>query len=180
MKALLSPSRIAAVSLFACILTVAGCQRPVGSVSGKVVYKDKALKGGTVSFVSTEGRQSFATEIKEDGTYSIDRITGGTYKVCVDTSHLKPPSSGPTKSGGSGGKGFVPPGMKQDDKNIKSAPPPDAVLPEGYKGSSPADAAIASNAKKYIEIPESYKDETKTDLNFTIVGGANTFDINLK
>jgi hypothetical protein len=73
------------------VFLVSGCSRPVGSVTGKVTYQGKPLKGGTVSFASTEGRQSFSASIADDGSYTIPNLVGGSYKVCVETESLKPP-----------------------------------------------------------------------------------------
>lgn len=160
------------------LVTLAGCSRPVGTVKGKVTYMNKALKGGSVTFVSNEGRQSFSGNIEEDGSYTIANATGGDYKVCVDTSFLKPNTTG-TGFGGSGGKGFAPPSAAKGP--IKGGgPPPGADVPEGYKASNPAEAQNAANAKKYVEIPAKYKDASSTDLTYTVTGGEQTFNIELK
>lgn len=61
-----------------------------------------------------------------------------------------------------------------------AAPPPGALIPEGYKPSNPADAAIASNAKKFVKIPTKYKFEDQTDLSYEVKAGPQTYDIDLK
>lgn len=170
-------ARAFGVVLLAGCLLLAGCSRPTGTLSGKVTYMNKSLKGGTVTFVSAEGRQSYSADIKEDGTYFVMSITGGDYKVCVDTSHLKPPSAAGGYTG-SGGKSAPPAPAAGDKKG--AAPPPGAALPEGYTPSNPSEANAAANAKKYVQIPESYKDADKTDLKLTVTGGPQTFDIPLK
>lgn len=173
--------RCAGVALLAGLCLAAGCSRPVGTVTGKVTYKDKTLKGGTVTFISTEGRESVSTAIAEDGTYSVPRIAAGEYKVCVDTSNLKPATegTGPMVSPGMpGGKGAPPAAKGPPPKG--GGPPPDAAVPEGYTASNPAVAAAAVTAKKYVPIPESYKDPAKTDLSFKADGGAQTNNIELK
>jgi len=155
------------------LLVLCGCARPIGTVKGKVAYAGKALKGGSVMLVSTEGRQNFAAAIQEDGTYTIPNALSGDYKVCVDTSNMKPPTT-------SGGYSNVPqPKSGAAPKKGKSLDPGTEV-PEGYKPSSPADAAAAANAKRYVEIPLKYKDSDKTDLSYTVVAGDQTFDIDLK
>ncbi|HUR52694.1 MAG TPA: hypothetical protein VMZ71_01090 [Gemmataceae bacterium] len=53
-------------------------------------------------------------------------------------------------------------------------------MPEGYTPSNPADAASVQNAKRYVQIPEKYADPKNTDLTFTVGGGTQTFDIDLK
>src|SRR6185437_15230333 len=122
-------------------LLLSGCGRPVGSVTGKVTYQGKPLKGGNVSFNSTDGNQSFSTPIKEDGSFEVPRLVGGTYKVCVETESLNPPSP------------FVGP---RDAKVGKGGPPPGAKVPEGYTASGPAGAKAAEIRKKYVRIPEKY------------------------
>lgn len=178
MKRILSPICWSGVTLLAGLFFLSGCSRPVGTVSGKVTYMNKALKGGSVTFVSTEGNHSFSCEIQDDGTYTMANIRGGEYKVLVDTSYLRPATSGPGGYTGSGGKGFKPGGPSGPPP--KSSPPPGAEIPEGYKASNPADAAASANAKKFMQIPESYKDADKTDLKYKVVAGPQTYNIDLK
>jgi hypothetical protein len=162
----------ALVCFSALVIITSGCSRPVGSITGKVTYKGAPLKGGGISFASTEGLPTVSGNIKEDGTYIIDEIKGGSYKICIDTSFLKP-ASGPGPSTGPGGKKTGPPkGM--------GAPPPDANIPEGYIPSNPAEAAGIENARRYIAIPDKYKDPESTDLTYTVVGGPQTHDVDLK
>ncbi|MCI0701377.1 MAG: carboxypeptidase-like regulatory domain-containing protein [Planctomycetia bacterium] len=174
----LSLARLSAALLLAGVVGFAGCARPVGDVSGKVTYNGKPLKGGSVTFISDEGRHSVSASINEDGTYKVPTLTGGTYKVCVDTSYLKPAPNGPGGYVGSGGKSAPPPATKGPPP--KSAPPPDAVVPEGYKPSNPAEAQAAANAKKYVQIPDQYKEPDKTTLSYKFEGGSQTYDIDLK
>ena len=151
-----------------------GCSRPVGSVTGKVTFQGKPLKGGNVAFVSSEGRQSFASGIKEDGTYEVPNIQGGSYKVTVETASLKPPATAAgTGMGGIGQKAPV-------TKEGTGAPPPGQQLPDGYKASSPASGQAAANAKKYVAIPDKYADADKSELTYTFNGGSDTFNIDLK
>ncbi|MDB5309323.1 MAG: hypothetical protein JWO38_3525 [Gemmataceae bacterium] len=169
-------SRFLALSgLAVCLGLFAGCSRPTGSVTGKVTYQGKVIKGGTVSFVSTDGNPNAVSEIAEDGTYKLQTVTGGGYKVCVDTSSLKPQGEGMAR----GGSGPAPKGV--GGAGVKNAgPPPDAVVPEGYTPSSPADAAMTKNARRYTAIPDQYGDPAKTDLTYTVTGGSQTHDIELK
>jgi hypothetical protein len=143
-------------------------------VTGKVSYQGKPVKGGTVSFQSSDGGQSFWGEIKEDGTYEVPKILGGAYKVCVETDSLKPPPN-PTASY-SGMKGKQP----NQPKEGKGGAPADAHVPEGYTPSAPPGAKQAENKKRYVQIPDKYATPAKTDLSFTANGGAETFDIELK
>src|SRR5262245_30640892 len=111
-----------AVALFGVgLLVVAGCNKPVGTVSGKVTYQGKALKGGGVTFVSADGGRSFVGAIGPDGSYKVPDIVAGTYKVTVDNNSLK----GQEKTMGPGGT---------------AAPPP--LVPAGAKGGAPAGANL--------------------------------------
>jgi hypothetical protein len=169
----------------AAVLTLAfalvGCSRPVGTVSGSVSYNGKPLKGGSVTFVSQDGNTSRSADISETGTFSVDKLAAGEYKVCVDTSFLAPQNTSGLPTMGSGGKMMVPPPSSPTiPKGAKTAPPKDANVPEGYAPSDPAAMASANNDKKYVKIPEKYKDPATTDLRFEAKGGAETFPIELK
>jgi len=179
MRIAISNRSVRATALVATITGLAfvvGCARPVGSITGKVTYKDKNLKGGNVTFVSTEGQPSRTAEIGDDGTYTIPTITAGTYKITVETDSLRPKSLPPQAGGASG----APPGPG----GKTGGPPPDAPIPPGYTPSNLAEASLvtanAKNAKKYVKIPDDYKDSNKTDLGYTVVGGAQTHNIELK
>jgi len=161
----------------------------VGSVTGKVTSQGKALKGGSVCFVSTDGGVSFSAGIREDGTYTVPELQGGSYKVCVETSSQKPAQSGNQPNYGSsssakygGGKAGsstsgTPPLIP---KGAKTGPPPDAAIPEGYTPSDPAAMASVAAGKRYVHIDEKYAKPDTTDITYTFKGGAETFDIDLK
>jgi len=85
-----------------------------GTVSGKVTYKGKPLPGGNVTFAGKDGK-SLAAAIHEDGTYSLEKVPPGEYKVAVETESLRKAAPG----------GGVPP--KGGDK---IAPPPAADAPK--------------------------------------------------
>ncbi len=163
----------------ACVLTaivsllwLTGCGRPVGSITGKVTYQGNPVKGGNISFVSTEGEPSQTSPLAEDGSYSIPRITGGEYKVVVETASLRPtpvPQPSPGK-----GKTKIP------EQKLEANPD----IPAGYRPSSPADeSAIKAQAfkvKRFVAIPNQYGDSNTTDLTYTAVGGSQTHNIELK
>jgi hypothetical protein len=160
-------------SLVPLLLLASGCGKSTGNVSGKVSYKGAPVKAGNVALINAAGKSVASTEINEDGTYSIQKVEAGDYKVCVDTSRFAPPSAMETgMAPGAKGAPSVPKG--------KGAPPPGAEMPEGYKASNPADMAAAGNAKRYTKIPEGYKDPAKTDLTVKVNSGDNPFDITLR
>jgi hypothetical protein len=159
------------IALLAVLVGLAGCARPIGTVTGKVTYQGKRLKGGYVTFVSTEGQPSQPAEIGQDGMYTIPTITGGDYKVCVETDSRRPQA------------------LPVADKGTKLMGPTTGKtagfdVPPGYTPSSPADAALVEanriNALRYMVIPPHYKDSDKTDLSYTVVKGEQTYNIELK
>jgi hypothetical protein len=146
-------------------LLAAGCGPQFGNVHGTVYYKDKPLKGGYVTFSSTEGKNSPSVEIKEDGTYEIAKVPAGAVKICVDTNALKPPAG----KGPGGGKpvAYKPPSDKAADKGKG---PPTAYKPP----------VIEDRSKRYVQIPDKYIAPQTTDITYTVTSGSQEFDIKLK
>jgi len=162
-----------AVALFAVgLIVVAGCNKPVGSVSGRVTYQGKALKGGGVTFVSANGDRSFAGSIGPDGSYKVPELVGGTYKVTVDNNSLK----GQEKSG-AGGTAAPPPLVPA---GAKGGAPAGANLPEGYVASDPNAMKANATGANYTAIPPKYLKAETTDVEYTFKGGDDTFNVELK
>jgi hypothetical protein len=130
-------------------LGLAGCGASKGTVSGKVYYKDDPLKGGTVMFIRPD-KQSYLAEIREDGSYAIEKLPPGEVSIVVETASLKPPNP------------YV----------LKNKPSADAG--EGYK---PTD--FAARAKRFVPIPERYFDPDKSGLKYAVKGGKQVYDIKL-
>jgi hypothetical protein len=150
-------------------LGILACSPPTGSVSGKVTYKGQPLKGGYVAFINSSGGQTFSAPIQEDGSYQIPKITGGSYKVTVETESLKP--QGETK--GVPFKGVS-----------KEGPPKDILPPKLNLPGNPADygykmATPGGQADRYVPIPRKYADPEQSGLKFDFRGGSQTYDINL-
>jgi hypothetical protein len=144
---------------------LSGCGGGKGSVSGKVTYKGKILKGGNVIF---EGDKTYSTRIKEDGTYESPPMSTGTYKVCVDTSNLKPRNAG------------------YNDKNVSKSTTEapkvdaDANIPEGYTPSNPKNSSFYKGSENYTAIPSKYTKADQTPLSYTVTGGSQPYDIELQ
>ncbi len=119
-------------------LAATGCGKPVGSISGKVTYQDKALPGGYVNYSCEGDVPTVKTSvIQEDGSYSITGMPAGPAKISVQ-GLLGP--QGP----GAGG----------------TAPP--------------------TGGRKTVYVPPQYSTTEKSELTYTVVGGAQTHDIALK
>jgi hypothetical protein len=144
-------SRALVILAFAVSLGAFGCSKPVGSVKGKVYYKKTALKGGRVIFLKADG-QTESSEIQEDGSYNIDKITPvGPVKIAVVTSGLKPNPRG----------------------GRRNPAPADAEHPPN-KESDPTEML-----KRYIPIPLNYEKPETSNKEYTVTPGSQDYDIQL-
>lgn len=182
-------------------LCILGCGYSTGDVSGKVTFKGEPLKGGIVTFAPTAAEApSFTAAIQEDGTYSIQGLRAGEYKVCVETESLKPRMPGSVRGGGGsmsgppggrGGKGSGappgssgggPPDLMKNYKSGKIKTDPtlkDSEEPEDVRSKRGKDgfAYMMENMKNYVPIPPNYANPDTTPLTFTATKGSQTFDI---
>jgi len=134
-------------------LGMTGCGGGTGTLSGKVYYDGKPLKGGNITFVCT-GKPSISTKINEDGSYQTEAISAGTtVKICVETESWNP--RGKTM----GGMNKPPPGQTSP-----------ATAPSG---------GGAEMLKRYVPIPMIYSDPEQTPLTYTVERGSKTHDIKL-
>jgi len=99
-------------------LPAVGCGSRIATVSGKVLYNNKPLKGGRVTFVGSDGKPA-AAEINEDGTYTMDKAPLGEVKIAVETEWLRRAANRPRN---------IPPGMKPGG----FTPPDPAALAKRY------------------------------------------------
>jgi hypothetical protein len=129
---------------------VAGCGR-TGTVTGKVTYNGTALKGGNVVFYTADNRP-FATEIAEDGTYTVEKVPAGPVKITVETESLRPAAGSRSYS-----------------------PPPGSNSPADYK---PPDHR--EMAKRYVAIPTRYAEASQSGLTYEVKSGKNDHPIDLK
>jgi hypothetical protein len=150
--ALLRPFRLGlALSLF---LMVTGCGGSKGTISGKVLYKGEALKGGQVSFVSDSGGGGQASINPEDGSFKMEKVPLG-----PGTFAVQPPMNNP------------PPMMPSS-----AAPPKDVKLPGGIDPSTYNKRTKGADVK----IPEKYKDSRTSELKYTVTGGSQDHNVELK
>jgi hypothetical protein len=160
----------------AAVAVLSGCTRPTGTITGKIAYKGNPIKGGTVSFQSTESADvKYGGYINEDGTYTVPLITAGSYKIIVETNTMKPKG----QKTGYGGKSTA---AKAPDNTPVNKELPTEIkekVHEGYHPSNPAEARANQNAARYVEIPATYSNADTTKLTYTATGGSQTYDINL-
>jgi hypothetical protein len=132
-------------------LLLAGCSS-TGTVSGTVSYKGKPVPAGSVLFVPAHGPA--VTAVIDDGKYTAEKVAAGPAKIAVTSFSLEAPA------------GFV----------QHMQPPKDAPIPPEARKALEAGAQI----KKGIKVPEDYADPDKSGLTYTVTGGAQTHDIDLK
>ena len=127
-----------------------GCNSPIGTVSGKVYYKNVALKGGNVTFFTADKSTSLISPIGEDGSYRVENLPVGVVKISVETKSLKKRANLP-----------------------KNAPPP------GMKGGRRETTDPKDLARRFVAIPELFASPETSGLTYTVQGGNQTHDIKL-
>jgi hypothetical protein len=133
------------------LVLAAGCGKPTGSVAGKVFYKGQPLKGGTVVFVTVDGKTGGRSDIAEDGSYSIADVPLGDVRITVETKSQKP-NPMQARAGAA---------MPKDI-------PPEAA---GFKGNNKGD--------RYIPIPDKYSEIESSQLIYTVIAGKQDHPIEL-
>jgi hypothetical protein len=158
-----------AIGLLALLpIIAAGCSGGKVNIAGKVFYKGTPLKGGNVTFNSTEKKYSPSARIGEDGSYSIANIPSGEFIITVETASLRPTGMAPAGGVGSPGKK---PGGPHD-----YAPPTNGN--SNAAGYTPP--VIGDMSKRYVPIPEEYSNVEKTKLPpYTVKWSESKHDINL-
>jgi hypothetical protein len=148
----------ALLSLLSCLAWLAGCggSSAHGKVSGKVLYNDKPVTGGTVTFrpADTAENAVFA-QIDANGNYSAS-VPVGPVKIAVNNKDLEPleikKSPRPTFP-----KGTTPATEKEDPRVNPQKPP-----------------------GTYVKIPEKYNQVESSGLTYTVKSKSQNFDIKLE
>ena len=147
--------RLIGASLLGVLLVVmAGCGSK-GSLTGKVTYNDTPLaKGARLTFISANDRAFSTTISTDDGSYSIDGLPVGEYKVIV--APPTEPNMPKVVQGGEQNK------MTKDKKGIWGG------------GTGPV-----QSGKKAFSIPRKYIDESSTTAAVTVKSGKQV-DVNIQ
>jgi hypothetical protein len=144
---------------------LAGCGTGKGTVSGKVLYKGKAVPGGYVTFRPADGRQNeFTATIDENGDYEAT-VAAGEATICVDNRNLAND-----------------PG---DGKRVAPTLPPGIKLPPGFasggdRPAGPAPRAAEKQDGRYVPIPPKYYTAETSGLKYTVKRGSQQYDIVLE
>ncbi len=144
-----------------------GCAPKTAKVSGTVLYNGKPLPGGRLTFRPADpSRNSVMAELDEQGNYSTE-LPIGEVQVCIDNRELEPINTAPSTILPEGLSPEIKQKLKGDTKagNASSGPPPNA--PDKLPG-------------KYVPIPEKYYTVEQSGLQFTVRGGEQKQDIELK
>jgi hypothetical protein len=139
---------------------LAGCGKPTGHISGKVIYKGEPLPGGRVTFRPADSSvNTIPAVIGEDGSYEAT-LPVGDVTIAVDNRELQPAEHGPRPT--------LPPGIK---------------LPGQDGGAKAAAAPNDGGGKlvgKYVPIPEKFYQAESSGLKYTVKKGSEDHNIELK
>jgi hypothetical protein len=129
---------------------VAGCTgSKVGTVSGKVAYKNEPVTGGKMKLYPQGGGPEYPINLNPDGTFNVGDVPPGTYAVAIDTDSLK---------------------NQADPTAVYKQPVP--------KGADPSKVnkveVDTTNLPKYVKIPPKYKDPKTSGLTWEIKKGKNS------
>jgi hypothetical protein len=141
---------LGAAGLVILLSILSGCSEPRGTVSGKVTYKDKALPGGTVVFVTEDTKKQEMVTIQPDGSYSSSNVPLGKVLVAVQPAPKNPMANMP--------KGAQKPKLPTD---------------------SPA-ANYGQSGAEYVDIPQDLRDPFKSKITLNVERGEQVFNIPLK
>jgi hypothetical protein len=145
------------------VLAAAGCGAGEGRVSGRVLYNGRPLPGGRVTFRPADPRQnSVSAALDEGGNYTAV-LPAGPVQVSVDNRELEPHASL---------AGLAPANLAPDVRKVLGNPAPG-------KPSHPGDGSD-NHAGNYVKIPDRYYDVESSGLDFTVTGGEQPHDIELR
>jgi hypothetical protein len=144
---------------------IVGCSQPQratehAEVSGTVLFDNKPLPGGQISFVTVKGGFAASGKIDENGHYEI-KAPIGEVTITVNNTALQGSSQQPqSKIKGKGSGGGAPP--------PKELPHPKEVAGE-----------VQAVKGKWVSIPSRYANADTSDLKYTVTPGPQTHDVNL-
>jgi hypothetical protein len=164
----LSPCLLVALSL----VVAAGCGSGRGKVSGRVLFKGEPLPGGLVNFRPADPRHNAVTaQLDEEGHYEAV-LPVGEVRVSIDNRHLQPP---PKRVRGQPKDLPLKPEVRKQMAEAKLAQDPAEHLPPESTAANPSNPP-----GRYVEIPPRYYEPENSGLEFTVHGGDQEKDFELK
>jgi hypothetical protein len=139
-------------------LQIAGCgESPLGSISGKITYRNKPVTTGQISFIPTSG-QPVTVEIQSDGSYSALRIPPGEAIVTIISQRAGTPDL-----------------ASQEEKHRKIVKDND-----GNEKVVVVSPGVSAWPQPVFVVPELYAHPRSSRLSVTIESGSNVKDFHLK
>jgi hypothetical protein len=170
--AALNPRAAGALASSLLLTALAGCGPSTGTVSGQVTYKGQPVPGAIVMFRPADPATNAVTAVLDaDGRYSVV-LPVGEVTVSVDNRNLEPR---PVLTGGVPAGIPLPPEVRAKLGSGKAAPAP---APDPAVESDDLPARRPSG--RYVLIPEKYYMLETTDLKFTVKGGDQSQDLEMK
>jgi hypothetical protein len=157
-------------------LAVTGCGPSLVKVSGVVKLDGTPVEGATVSFVSEDGKNTFAGFTDSGGNFTLSAgdkpgAQPGTYKVVV----VKSPKSHEVADADPGGADY----MKMMKEKTKEAPAPGPkVMMPGMKGGGSKGGG--GPARKQSELPSMYASAQTTPIKVTVPPDTHTIELQSK
>jgi hypothetical protein len=157
--------------LIVCLLLgTAGCASK-GDITGKVLYRGKPLPGGTVTFLPAGGKGAYVSPILGDGSYSLTQVPPGEVKIVVETESRNPAPQGNSQAAAKA-RTYMEMMQKKMEEEMQKRK---QVMPPGRRI-----VPLPPSKEEYVPIPAQYKDPDKSGLTYTVTGGKQTHDIELK
>jgi len=150
-----------------------GCSQPQRStehaeVTGKVLFDNKPLPGGQISFVAVKGGFAASGKIDENGHYEI-KAPIGEVTITVDNAALQVQGQA---AGGGGAKKTI---IKGKGSGSGGGAPPPKELPHPKEVAGEVQAVKG----KWVSIPSRYSNADTSELKYTVTPGPQTHDVNL-
>ncbi|HEY7423226.1 MAG TPA: hypothetical protein VH682_03195 [Gemmataceae bacterium] len=153
-------------------LLTMGCSSK-GDVSGKVSYQGKPLPARAVTFFPSSGEGAFSSRIEMDGSYRMEKVPVGKVKIVIvpfEQQRAGPKAQPKTQAKVQAMAQAVKSGKVHFSEEGRKKMPP------GFK-----EALEDSSSPEGIgSIPAQYTDPEKSVLEYTVTGGEQTHDIELK
>jgi len=145
-------SLLSLLVVFPCLLVaLSGCGgEKLATVSGKVMFQDKPLPGGTLTFSSLDFSKSASGEVRADGTYSVSRVPLGDVVISV----MPAP------------------------KSLSELMPKGAKVP-GAGGEKGAPDVYGKGKSTYVNIPQAYRDLRTSTLKLNVDTSPKSHDITI-